>query len=201
MPTSYTQKLMEQGQSFPEFVMLCARAMGACVTMRDDDLGIPIPDKFEPSSYYPDRLRQAEARLKKLRDMTPPGRLRHGAKLKADKFKEYGAWLDKELLECDRLDAMAKQVARWNPPTDDHSGLKEFMLDQIRISRPDTAYIERLLVDISEKSASEFFDAELDDAISDVTNTRKHMEEDITRTNDRNTWLAQLRDNLKGGAK
>jgi hypothetical protein len=36
MPTGYTEKLMEKGQTFQQFALLCARNFGALVMMRDD---------------------------------------------------------------------------------------------------------------------------------------------------------------------
>ena len=59
MPTGYTAKLMEQGQTFPEFIMSCARAFGALIMMRDDPANAPIPEKFEPSDYHVRALKKA----------------------------------------------------------------------------------------------------------------------------------------------
>jgi hypothetical protein len=56
MPTGYTAKLMEEGQSFPEFAMRCARNFGALIMMRDESLDVPIPEQFEPSDYYRKKL-------------------------------------------------------------------------------------------------------------------------------------------------
>ena len=70
MPTGYTAKLMENGQSFQEFVMFCARAMGVCVMMRDDSLDKPIPEKFEPSDYELKEMAKARTELDRLLSMT-----------------------------------------------------------------------------------------------------------------------------------
>src|SRR5665213_2401224 len=57
MPTGYTSKLYEgKDQSFNEFVMRCARAFGALITMRDDPSDAPIPDEFTADSYYSERI-------------------------------------------------------------------------------------------------------------------------------------------------
>lgn len=43
MPTGYTADLMEKGMEFKPFVLQCARAFGALITMRDDSLDAPSP--------------------------------------------------------------------------------------------------------------------------------------------------------------
>ena len=50
MPIGYTSKLHDGDQPFNEFIMSCARAFGALVTMRDDPNDAPIPE-FEVSEY------------------------------------------------------------------------------------------------------------------------------------------------------
>ena len=41
---------MNEGQDFKSFAMTCARAMGACVTIRDEPFDAPIPT-IKPSDY------------------------------------------------------------------------------------------------------------------------------------------------------
>ena len=43
MPTGYTAKIVD-GQSFPDYVKTCLRAMGVCVSMRDLPMDTPIPE-------------------------------------------------------------------------------------------------------------------------------------------------------------
>lgn len=49
MPTGYTADIKD-GISFETYAMNCARAFGACVSLRDKPSGGKvIPDAFEPS--------------------------------------------------------------------------------------------------------------------------------------------------------
>jgi len=84
MPTGYTAKLMESGQTFQDFVMQCARAFGACVMMRDDPMDAPIPERFEPSDYNVKRLAEAKAELVKLQAMTNDEKIAFGESKKAE---------------------------------------------------------------------------------------------------------------------
>lgn len=68
MPTGYTADLTLD-TPFERFAMRCARAMGACVMMRDDPMDAPIPDKWEPDDYYRKRLEDAKAKLAAAEEM------------------------------------------------------------------------------------------------------------------------------------
>ena len=68
MPTGYTDAIKD-GITFQQFAMNCARAFGACVTMRDDPSDKPIPERFEPSAWHKERLGDAYAALSELDKM------------------------------------------------------------------------------------------------------------------------------------
>ena len=87
MPTGYTAKLMEKGKSFDEFVLFCARAFGACIDMRDEDMNAPIPEQFQPSAYYQKSVDENSAELTRLESMTNEERLAFGAKTRADRIE------------------------------------------------------------------------------------------------------------------
>src|SRR5271168_1391855 len=70
MPTGYTEAIKD-GISFQEFAMRCVRAMGVCITLRDEPSGAPIPERFEPSPSYKDALKSATEGLNDFFHMTP----------------------------------------------------------------------------------------------------------------------------------
>src|SRR5688572_14375055 len=106
MPTGYTSTLMEKGQSFPEFTMLCARAFGALIEMRDESLDATIPEKFEPSDYYTDRIAALKAELDTLTSMNASEREAYGQSQKQAVIKSAEQWLEKNLTENNRLQEM-----------------------------------------------------------------------------------------------
>lgn len=69
MPTGYTAKIVD-GQSFPDYVKTCLRAMGVCVSMRDLPMDTPIPEKFEPSPYHKDCIESINQEIQKFATMT-----------------------------------------------------------------------------------------------------------------------------------
>lgn len=70
MPTGYTEIIERKPDlTLREFVLRCARAMGACVMQRDEGLDSP-PRIDPPDTHYEDERRKAQARLLELRAMT-----------------------------------------------------------------------------------------------------------------------------------
>jgi hypothetical protein len=131
MPTGYTAAIKD-GISFQQFAMDCARAFGACVTLRDEPGGGEhIPHTFEPSDYHAKAAPKARDELAALLAMTPAEHESAAA----------SAWDDAETTRLMRLEerrklresyeAMLVQVHAWKPPTPEHTGLQQFMAEQI----------------------------------------------------------------------
>lgn len=57
---------MADGMTFEEFIMCCARGMGALITMCDDPSNAEIPKAFKSSDYNKKRLKETETELKRL---------------------------------------------------------------------------------------------------------------------------------------
>ena len=196
MPTEYTVKLMEHGQSFPEFVMGCARAFGACITMRDDLNETPIPDKFEPTDYHVKAAVEARGKLATLKGMTDDEKIAFGLSKKKAAIKHNQEWLERENRENGRLDEMESQVRVWIPPTKDHQGLKDFMLQQIKISRGDTGYIQKELSDAQAKNPMDYYVAGVSAAARDINYHTEENEKETGRVSGRTEWVQQLRQSI-----
>lgn len=192
MPSGYTE-MIGKGCTFPEFALTCARAMGACITMRDDPLDAPIPDEFLPNLYDTKRLADARARLDALSKMTKPeiaAACEHNNAVAYEEFKR-GSLARAALLS--QYQAMLLQVNEWRPPTPDHEGLKAFMIEQIR---------ESIKFDCSglpspQKLTPEvWFDREVDRAKRDITHYTASNIEEIKRARQRTVWIQNLKASL-----
>lgn len=196
MPTGYTAKLMESGQTFPEFVLLCARAFGALITMRDDAMNAPIPEEFKPTDYYENSLRDNRAALKRLENMTNEERIRFGINEKEKAIASARSYLEKVALENSRLLKMAWKVQAWTPPSPDHTGLKSFMLQQIDTSMNHGSYWTESLNKAEAKAPFEFYSEAVESARSSIEYSLKEQEKELERVADRNRWVRQLRESL-----
>jgi hypothetical protein len=193
MPTGYTAKLMESGQTFQDFVMQCARAFGACVMMRDDPMDAPIPERFEPSDYNVLRLAEAKAELARLQTMTNGEKISFGESKKAESIASSEKWLAKEIEQNKRLEEMEASVNKWTPPSAAHTRLKAFMLQQIGVSKNSTDYIEKSMAETRAKAPMDFYKEAVASAERDIEyNTKGHTKE-VERANSRTEWVRQLR--------
>lgn len=196
MPTGYTAKLMENGQEFPEFVMGCARAFGALIMMRDDSSDATIPDKFEPSDYHIKKITESREALKALQIMNGSEQLIFGEEKKTDEIKRNEEWLANEISQNERLFAMENQVDSWEPPTVDHQGLKDFMLQQIKISKNDCSYIQKSLKESQEKPFLTYYMEALAKAKRDVEYHAVENVKELERNSTRNEWIQRLRSSI-----
>lgn len=129
MATGYTAAI-EDGISFQDFVLRCARAMGACIMQRDEPLNAPIK-MDEPSGYYKVEGEKAFRELAMFSSMDLASReqvYRESIRSRESALSEIKVG-HSELRA--KYDDMLQKVNEWEPPTEDHVGLKEFMQEQI----------------------------------------------------------------------
>ncbi len=88
---------------------------------------------------------------------------------------------------------MAAQVKAWNPPTDDHRELKNFMSQQINISKIDLGYIQNFLAEATEKPATAYYVAAVSEAAQSIKYNTEENAKEIERANGRTEWVRQLR--------
>jgi len=183
---------MEAGQPFPDFVLQCARAMGACAMMRDDPFDAPIPE-FKPSDYYVRKVEEAKADRHQLLAMTDEEKIAFGVAKKADELASAEEYLDRETLEILRLSEMRDRVTAWEPPTSEHVGLKDFMLDQINISMNRLSYSEGRIAEIKQKFARDYYDEAVAEATRQIDYGTVEMRKENERTEARNRWVRELK--------
>ena len=135
MPTGYTAIIESDKEvTFKEYALGCARNFGACITMRDDPADAEIPDEFKPSTYHINAIKNAEKGLKDLEKMTDQQIETQAKNEFNNELFRIDESLAKERRISDRYAEMKKKVIQWKPPTPDHVGLKDFMLQQIDVS-------------------------------------------------------------------
>lgn len=195
MPTGYTY-LIEKGISFNDFVLQCARAFGALITMRDEPANAVIPDEFKPSDYNKVELQKSREELESIKQITV-----NEADIMAE--KEYKRDLDnfqKRISDKRELKRkyqdMLNSVLKWVPPTSDHEGLRSFMIEQIKGS---------IDFDCSEKdddppklkSGREWLEEKINSCLRDISYHEKAWKEEVDRCRERTDWVKKLKDSLQ----
>ena len=195
MPTGYTSWIEEKDISFKEFAYLCAHNFGALVDLRDEHLSATLPEKFNPSDYHIKNLESEKAKLAKMQELSP-------AEAQDRSFGEYSASMDRiekyMRNQCEleiRYKKILAEVKAWTPPTPDHQGLKDFMIDQIRISSPrDNADFPEFPMKLD---GEQWRAKQIDKIIDSIAYHETEYQKECERVLDRNLWIKNLRDSLE----
>lgn len=201
MPTGYTANI-EDGISFNEFILKCAKAFGACISMRDDPLDTPIPEKFEPSNYYKERIKESKENLNKLQQMSLSDAFLESQKEYSDSIKYNKNSIKKKKDLLNKYNKMLDNVVKWIPPSNDHIELKNFMTQQINDSIKfdcNIEYYERELKNLKLLSGKDWLKKRIKIVEEDIIYFTKEYEKELKNFNGKNLWVKQLRDSLLKG--
>lgn len=194
MPTGYTADIAK-GITFGKFAMQCARNFGACIDLRDEPWDAPIPEKFEPSDYYTERIAETKAELARLTAMSDADARSAAYAEFAEATEAFNRRKQERTELRAKYEAMLAQARAWEPPTSDHRGLKDFMLEQI------TESIKWDCNDSYDK-APELLDGatwrekKIGEARRDLAYAEQHEAEERHRCETRSLWVKALRDSL-----
>ena len=193
MPTGYTAAI-ENGISLRQFILSCARAMGACIMQRDDPMD-ELPKKREPTDYHAKHIAEAgvaPAEIKAMSDDVAYAKATEEHKNELESI-ESGIRKNNELKA--KYENMLARVRSWEPPTTEHQGLKDFMAEQIIESiRFDCAgsYYRDRAKELKCLSGSEWKDKEIKRALHDLDYHQREHNEEIARCRSQNEWIEQL---------
>ncbi|WP_341209841.1 hypothetical protein [uncultured Sphingomonas sp.] len=194
MPTGYTAAIVDGTVAdLRSFALQCARGMGATITMRDDPWDKPIPERFEPSTYYRDRLEEAQADLLALRTMAPAQWQEEADAAYAADAKARDDYLASKVESRARYDAMIAQVEQWQGAPE---GLKPFMLDQLRSGRDFDCSGTSYWKEVEHLSGEEWKMQREEELMRSSARAAEEWQKEQDRTAGRNAWIAQLRASL-----
>ena len=197
MPTGYTADISD-GISFETYALNCARAFGACVTLRDERGGGEIiPDEFLPSDYYLVAAQKARNELAALNAMS-------SAELERAAFS---AWADDEIYRLTALkdkqdlriayESMLEEARAWTPPTPDHVGLRDFMCSQIKDSIEFDCNSKYYSTPVPQLNGSDWAAKRRANLEHDIQYYEQEHEKEVLRAAQRTEWVRALRNSLK----
>lgn len=196
MPTGYTADIKD-GIDFKTFAMNCARAFGACVTLRDEPGGgNNIPDSFAPSDYHANALDKARAELVALDAMTPAERERGAAKAWDDAETSRLMHLEDKRKQREAYEAMLAKVKAWTPPTTEHADLHEFMRTQIEQSIDFDCGGDYYSTPTARMTGGEWVAQRQIALAKDLAYHAKEHAAEVERAESRTAWVAALRASL-----
>lgn len=196
MTTAYTAGI-EDGTitTAQEFLMLCAREFGACISMRDEPLSKSIPERFMPNCEWYAELIEKERK-----------NLEHFQKMSLDEVRIYREAERKEAVAraerareraekiLSRYKDVLSQVVDWNPPTPEHNRLKEFAIEQIKMCLPDLSIYS---VEPDDSTTDEqWLEKQIKYCEESIERYKKRIEEEIKAAESKTAWVKALRDSF-----
>lgn len=196
MPTGYTADV-ESGKTteLNDFVLHCARAFGALVSLRDD-FDAPIPEKIEPdTAYYDKRIGESLYQLSQLQAYTPEQVEYQAERAHEEAVSRWKEQDERRLVRRARYQEMLEKVLAWQPPTEEHRELHKFMISQLRDSiRHDCDYEsprpERI-------EPGKWLQEAIEDAGRALAYSARSRYEEIERAKGRTEWVQQLLSSLR----
>jgi hypothetical protein len=193
MPTGYTACIEDGNPTFREFALRCARAFGALIHMRDEPLDKPLEPRKGDDTYYRKRLEEAKERLQEAKKVT----LTKAKAYCIERFdKDVVEWTEREA-ERNRILAkyayMTARVMSWKPPTPEHTGLRDFMLSQIKDS---TKWLGEPRLYPVMMDPAEYRAREIREAADDIDRATKALLEEASKVASTNKWIKDLEASL-----
>jgi hypothetical protein len=199
MPTGYTAGIIDGDiTTFKQFATLCMRNFGATVHMRDDDMDAEYKPRV-PSTYHAEAIEEAKLKLWDMENLTDEELIEQEIK-SLNESKQYAVESIKKSKETRaKLEAMLEEVMKFKPPTPDHVGAWEFMIQQIKDTIQwdcDTKYSEesivRAEVALESIDPDEIRGSVKANALEDIARHEKGLAEEIKRCNEANEWVKQF---------
>lgn len=204
MPTGYTAGILDgKITTFQEFAKQCMRAFGATIHMRDDDMSAEYREDT-PSGYHIEEIEKATKQLKEIKKLSDEEII---AK-KMSELENSKAYHLKSIKKAKdgfkSLSYILNDVREWEPPTSEHTGIKEFMIDQILKTidfdcKTDYHYdlLAEIELEMKNLNAKEIRLEMISEANRSLDYHTTQYKMDVERCNNRNQWVKDFINSLE----
>lgn len=190
--TGYVHTAIEKDVDFKGFALICARAFGACVTMRDDSLDVEIPEEFEASDFYLKEEVKAKAKYELVSSMSDEEYEEYAKKEYQEKIARYNEYLTNDQNGNKKVFELLKQANSYHAP-DGLENFKSFMVEQLNNSIETVDYWAKEI----ENAKPIEKEAILKSLQKDMVRYREEYIKEVNRVQERNNWLNKLRTSLE----
>lgn len=196
MPTGYTAGIADGTiTDLSGFAMRCARAFMPLISMRDEPMGAPIPDRLGKESYYAECLAEKQQELAELEAMTPEQRQAGADADIAERNAQNAKWKADKAERRQRYEAMIAKVGAWEGSPE---GVKDFALQQLRESlKYDCNLDDSWYQSLEPMTGQEWFDQRVVELTKDIERAASEVCRETENAQAANAWLAQLRKSLE----
>lgn len=204
MPTGYTAYI-EDGDitTGKQFLLLCSRAFGIAVDIRDEPLSVPTPTRFEPNEYYKDAYIRASNELNSLRDISVDAARQNMRNEYYERVKHAKAQIKRMEEINQRYQKVKDQILKWDPPTEGHGRIKEFAIDQINMCinpKESFEYYKNLIdtpFDDSDEAVRSHIFEMIELLMKDMTRYKKYYDEEVISASNKTRFMKEFIDSLE----
>lgn len=199
MPTGYTSDVGDGKMTdLRPFIERCAHAF--IVSLRDSGLDSPLPneDTTSDSTYHQEGLTKAYKRLAKAKSMDRKAASVEAKREHREAIKSDEEYLARKAETKARYEAMLELVYTWEPPTEEHVGLKTFMVEQLSTSIEFDCggdHWENHLKDLKERgplSGDDWKAREIVKANEDIQHHSERIAKERERVEHNTAWIQAL---------
>lgn len=204
MPTGYTAGILDgKIKDFKQFAKLCMRNFGATIHMRDDEMSAEYVPR-EPSDYHLKAIKEANKLLADSQSLSDDEiiNLRKSELLRDQGYHKEA--IVKAEKNADNLKTFLDEARKYNPPTEDHSGIKVFMIDQIiqtiNFDCGTSYHAEKILAienELENLSAKSVRLSMKEKAVKDLRYHEDEYDKDLRRCQESNEWVRRFLSSLK----
>ena len=190
MATGYTHDVKDgKVRDFRTFALRCARGMGACIMQRDDPMNEP-PKQEVLTDHYSKRLAELRAEMEVVRAWTDEEAAAASAADHTGQVVAHERRVAAQVTTLSNYRAMEAQVQAWTPPTTEHQGLKDFMLEQLsesikwdchEVTPPESAL-----------SGEAFKRVSIDICLRNLLDTEVYQAREVAAVTSHSQWIADL---------
>ncbi len=205
MPTGYTAGIIDgKITTFEQFATQCSRAFGATIHMRDNPLDSPYEPRT-PSEYYVNSLQSQREKLEEMKTMTDEAIVQDFVNLLNDSLKYHERELEKTKVNLGRLNSIMESAKSWVPPTEDHEGVRDYMIDQLEITIKadgDPSYHVNKIVQ-AKKELEEGIDPKVyrEEKIKEIEDRISYygaeVQKELERCKQSNDWMDKFLESIK----
>jgi hypothetical protein len=189
--------MIQEGATFEEFALQTARAFGALVHLRDESK-VTIEKILEPPkrcTYHEDALEKSKKELEEFLAMDIAVLQDEWDTEKKQRIESDERGIRKAIELEQKYRAMLAKVRQYVPPTDEHVGHRDFMIDQLESSIDfdcKTDYYERSIEKTKNERFHDWYEAKKESIKRSIDHHTKSIQEDDDRDDSRYEWVCQL---------
>lgn len=203
MPTGYTAGILDGTvTTFPQFAKLCMRSFGATIHLRDESLDTEYEPRV-PSDYHSKAIEKAKQSIIDAEKLSDEEIVQTKKNQLEDSRNYHLEEIEKAKKAMIQMNKILSDVHKWQPPTPDHTWIKDFMIEQIEKTIDfdcKTDYHDKGLIQIETElltiNASEIRNQMIKQANKDLAYHNAEYLKEVQRCEQSNKWASDLMESL-----